>query len=397
MDTPPLYQTYLLDLLQQIETGYGHPIEPRLKQAFLDYPRHRFIPRYQHPLTRQWVELSPQTIDEHLPTLFANRSLGIYQLSESSFIATISQPVLVLNMLFLLDIQPGMSVFEIGTGSGWNAALMGHLVGPQGHVYSAEILPDLVATSQQALRATQAQSVTVILGDGMAGYASGAPFDRIIFTAGAYDIPLALHQQLKEGGLLLAVLKIAGGGDDLVLLRKQNGVLVSQYLSPVQFVPILGSYRSERRDGEPLTAFLEQAHLLSEPVDRMPFWWGSRLNWNPMERTEGVRSYLQLSQPGYRVFTTGQDLSAYCFGLYDEASQSLVVAQNDLLVSYGNLGARTRLLAALRDWVERGMPSSVRLRLRIYPQPVSVAAAGSSWAVERTDSVFVWELVSDVE
>lgn len=397
MNSPPAFQSYLLDLLQQIEAGYGHPIEPRLRQAFLSYPRHRFIPRYQHPMTRQWVELNPEIIDEHLPILYANRALGIYQLSESSFIATISQPVLVLNMLFLLDIQPGMRVFEIGTGSGWNAALMSSLVGPQGHVYSAEILPDLVTSSQQALRENQAQSATVILGDGMAGYASGAPFDRIIFTAGAYDIPLALHQQLKEGGLLLAVLKIAGGGDDLVLLRKQDGLLVSQHLAPVQFVPVLGSYRSERRDGEPLTAFLEQVHLLPEPIDRMPFWWGSRLSWNMMERTEGIRSYLQLSEPGYRVFITDQVSPVYCFGIYDEVTQSLVVAQNDSLVSYGNLGARTRLFAALGQWMEGGMPSSVRLRLRIYPQPVNVATVGSGWVVERADSVFVWESVSDVE
>ena len=397
MNTPPPYQTYLLDLLQQIEAGYGHPIEPRLREAFLDNPRHRFIPRYQHPITRQWVELNPQSLDEHLPTLYANRSLGIYQLGESSFIATISQPVLVLNMLFLLDIQPGMSVFEIGTGSGWNAALMSSLVGPQGHVYSAEILPDLVTSSQQALRESLTQSVTVLLGDGMAGYASGAPFDRIIFTAGAYDIPLALHQQLKEGGLLLAVLKIAGGGDDLVLLKKQDGILVSQYLAPVQFVPVLGSYRSEQRDGEPLSAFLEQVHLVPEPIDRMPFWWGSRLSWNMMERTEGIRSYLQLSEPDYRVFITDPASPAYCFGLYDGVTESLVVVQNDSLVSYGNLGARTRLLAALGQWVERGMPSSVRLRLRIHPQPFHVATVGQGWVVKQTDSVFVWEPVSDVE
>jgi protein-L-isoaspartate(D-aspartate) O-methyltransferase len=120
-------------------------------------------------------------------------------------------------MLDLLDTQPGNTVFEIGTGSGWNAALMGQLVGQQGHVYSMEIFPDLVHSSQQALQRAGGQSVTILAGDGALGYASGAPFDRIIFTAGSYDIPLAFHQQLKEDGLLLAVLKLAGGGDDLVL------------------------------------------------------------------------------------------------------------------------------------------------------------------------------------
>lgn len=392
MDTPHTYQVFLLDLLQQIETGYGKQIEPELREAFINCPRHLFTPHYQNPITRQWCEVTPQNIDEHLPNLYANRSLGIYQQNEPPYLATISQPVLVLNMLSLLDIQPGATVFEIGTGSGWNAALMGHLVGPQGHVYSMEILPDLVTRSEQAMQAAKVESVTVLLGDGTAGYPSGAPFDRIIFTAGSYDIPLAIHQQLKEGGLLLAVLKIPGGGDDLVLLKKQNGVLVSQYLAPVLFVPMLGIHRSEWRDGESLPTFLEQVQLASDPVDRMPYWWGSRLSWNLMERTEGIRSFLQISQPGYRVFIDNLEQASFCFGLYDQASQSLVVAKNDSLVSYGNVAARIKLMAALTQWVELGMPSSVRLQLTIHPRPASSYEDQSGWVVERTDSVFVWQL-----
>jgi protein-L-isoaspartate(D-aspartate) O-methyltransferase len=123
-------------------------------------------------------------------------------------------------MLDVLNIQSGPHVYEIGTGSGWNAALMAYLVGPTGHVYTMEILPDWVTSSQQDLQGVGVESVTVLARDCSAGYGPGAPFDRIIFTAGSYDVPLAIHQQLKEGGLLLAVLKIPGGGDDLVLLRK---------------------------------------------------------------------------------------------------------------------------------------------------------------------------------
>lgn len=260
-----------LDLLQHIEKTSGKPINPVLRQAFLNAPRHLFVPRYIHPMTQQWVEVDPQQVEDHLPVLYADRTLAIYQPAHSPFVATISQPMLVLQMLDLLDIQPGDTVFEIGTGSGWNAALMGQLVGPRGHVYSIEIFPDLANSSQQALQRAGGQSVTILTGDGMLGYSRGTPFDRIIFTAGSYDIPLSLHQQLKENGFLLAVLKLAGGGDDLILFKKLNGVLISQHASAVMFVPMLGAYRAEWRDGIEISTFLAENRLSPNPVEQVPF------------------------------------------------------------------------------------------------------------------------------
>lgn len=383
--------SYQLDLVQHFEQASGKAINPVLRQAFLNAPRHLFIPRYTHPITHQWADVDYQQVEEHLPILYADRALSIYQPASSPFIATISQPSLVLHMLDLLDIQPGNTVFEIGTGSGWNAALMGQLVGLQGHVYSMEIFPDLVHTSQQALQRAGGQSVTILAGDGALGYPPGAPFDRIIFTAGSYDIPLALHQQLKENGLLLAVLKLAGGGDDLVLFKKQQGVLVSQHASPVLFVPLLGAYRSEWRDGVELTVFLADKQLAPNPVAQVPFWWGSRSSGNLMQQTEGVRSFLQLSQPGYRVFIDQHAANPFYFGLFDETSQSLVVAQYDSLISYGGLAAQTKLLDSLSHWVQLGMPSSVRLPLKVYPKTGPLPKNPSGWVLDRMDSIFVWQ------
>ncbi|RZM08606.1 MAG: hypothetical protein EOO88_49965, partial [Pedobacter sp.] len=350
--------SHQLNLLQHIETVWGKPLNPRLRQAFLSAPRHLFVPRFIHPMTQQWIELEPQQLEQYLPILYTDRALAIYQPPNSPFVATISQPLLVLQMLDLLDIQPGHAVYEIGTGSGWNAALIGQLAGPQGRVYSTEIFPDLAHTSQQALLGVGGQSVTVLAADGSLGYEPGAPYDRIIFTAGSYDIPLAIHQQLKEDGLLLAVLKLAGGGDDLVLFKKQQGVLVSQHASAVLFVPMLGTYRSAWRDGMDLTTFLAQQQLTPEPVEQVPFWWGSRSSENYMPQTEGIRSFLQLSQPGYRVFVDFNSATPFYFGLYDEVSQSLVAAKGDSLISYGGLGAKTRLLDGLSHWIRIGMPSS---------------------------------------
>lgn len=384
-------RSHQLELLQHIEKVWGKTLNPSLRQAFLNTPRHLFTPRYTHPMTQQWIEVDPLQVEQHLPILYADRPLGIYKPADSSFVATISQPLLVLQMLDLLDIQSGHTVFEIGTGSGWNAALMAQLTKTQGHVYSTEIFPDLAHSSQQALQRVGGQSVTILAADGSLGYEPGAPFDRIIFTAGSYDIPLAIHRQLKENGLLLAVLKLAGGGDDLVLFKKQQGVLLSQYASAVQFVPMLGAYQSEWRDGIDLSVFLAHKQLASAPVEQVSYWWGSRSSRNLMPQTEGVRSFLQLSQPGYRVFTDLNSATPFYFGLYDEVSQSLVIAQDDSLISYGGLEAKTKLLDGLSQWIRIGMPSSLNLPLEIYPKTKPLPVNVSGWVLEREDSVFVWQ------
>lgn len=385
-------QTYQQKLLNHVEAGHGKPVEERLRRAFLNCPRHLFIPQYLHPQTGQWLAVDFENPERHLPILYADRSLPIYQEESSEYVATISQPSLVLEMLSRLDIQPGSRVFEIGTGSGWNAALMSWLVGPEGNVTTTEILPELVASSQRALSRAGVQGVTVLSGDGALGYAPGAPFDRIVFTAGAYDIPLALHEQLREGGLALVVLKIPGGGDDLVLLRKQNGRLVSEYSASVQFVPMLGTYRAEWRDGVDLRAFLQENGLSPEPVSRVPFNWGHRVRGHFMPQTEGLRSFLHISEPGYRVFLRPDPGLPLSFGLFDEASRALVVASPEALISYGNPSAERKLVVAINQWVKRGMPSSVHLILTVTPKAAPVPAEVNGWILERTDSRFIWQL-----
>src|SRR5262245_60881794 len=117
-------------------------------------------------------------------------------------------------MLDLLQVQPGQTILELGTGSGWNAALLGPLVGPSGNVYSVEILAELGRRAAQTVAELGIANVRVIPGEGGDGYAAGAPFDRIACTAGAYDLPGAFYEQLKPGGLLLTVIKNPGGGDN---------------------------------------------------------------------------------------------------------------------------------------------------------------------------------------
>src|SRR5207247_4227997 len=128
-------------------------------------------------------------LKEHLPTLYSDRPLGLFGEDENNPISTISQPSLVLRMLDMLQLHRGQTVFELGAGSGWNAALMGHLVGPAGHVYSLEIIPEVAQMAVDTIATLGITNVHIIAADGGEGYAAGAPYDRAIFTAGNCCLP----------------------------------------------------------------------------------------------------------------------------------------------------------------------------------------------------------------
>jgi protein-L-isoaspartate(D-aspartate) O-methyltransferase len=151
---------------------------------------------------------------------------------------TISAPGVVAFMLERLDIRPGMSVLEIGTGTGYNAALLSHLAGPEGKVVSIEILPELHELAVRNLsRIGAPKNITLVLGDGSVGYKKEAPYDRIIATAGMPDLNQQILDQLKKDGKMVAPV----GGEhfqDLVVFDKKSGE--QKRILPVVFVPLRG-------------------------------------------------------------------------------------------------------------------------------------------------------------
>src|SRR5262249_33844858 len=139
---------------------------------------------------------------------------------DEKVLSTISEPSFVLRMLDLLRLEPGQRVFELGTGSGWNAALIGNIVGPSGHVYSVEIIPELAKQASETIKSLGIETVSVMEADGGEAYAWGAPLARATSPAGTYDLPRHFYQQIKPDGLLLVVIKSEGGGDTLFILKK---------------------------------------------------------------------------------------------------------------------------------------------------------------------------------
>ena len=149
---------------------------------------------------------------------------------------TISQPYIVALMSERLELSGDERVLEIGTGSGYQAAVLSLLAK---QVYSIEIVPELMSSARELLAQLGYDNVTVLLGDGNLGWEKDSPYDAIIVTAAAPRIPPALLEQLAEGGRLVLPV-VRGEEQHLLRLRKRNGRIVEENLGLVRFVPLVG-------------------------------------------------------------------------------------------------------------------------------------------------------------
>src|SRR5712691_4736152 len=154
---------------------------PHVEAAFRAVPRHLFLPGT--PLDRVYS-------DEAIPTKHL----------DGATVSSSSQPAIMAFMLEQLQLQPGHRVLEIGAGTGYNAALMAHIVGDTGRVVTVDLDEDLVASAREHLAAAGVNHVQVVCGEGGLGCPDGAPYDRIILTVGPSDILPAWREQLKPDG-----------------------------------------------------------------------------------------------------------------------------------------------------------------------------------------------------
>src|SRR5215211_3761115 len=317
MEPVEKYQRQLLEQAQAIY--YETPLSEATQNAYLETPRHQFVRRYRRWGIKEWSEVNKDNLEEHLATLYSDQALVLFGDRDDDVPSTISQPSFVLRMLDMLQLARGQKVFELGAGSGWNAALMGHLVGPEGYVCSLELIPEVARTAAANIEALGIRNVSVIEGDGGEGYATGAPYDRAIFTAGAYDLPHPFFEQIKEGGLLLIVIKNEGGGDTLFLLRKEHEHFESLEGLPCGFVQMKGKYQLESLKPLQLETLPQWSELQKMPVNRRPFWWGGQGKGDFPWRTLAIRSFLGIMEPCFRAFKTekreGQLREEHYFGL----------------------------------------------------------------------------------
>lgn len=184
--------------------------DPEVLRAMKKVPRHLFV---------------PEDIRDHA---YEDRALPV------GYGQTISQPYVVAAMTEALQARPGMKVLEIGTGTGYQAAILAEM-GLK--VFTIEIIPELAKSARERLEKLGYRGITVIEGDGYKGYPQEAPFDRIIVTAAPPEVPQALKEQLAVGGRL--VIPVGEFDQDLIVLEKKPDGFVSSYLFPVRFVPMV--------------------------------------------------------------------------------------------------------------------------------------------------------------
>lgn len=190
-------------------------LTPRVMKAIERVPRHAFVPESQR---------------DHA---YENRPLPI---GEGQ---TISQPYIVALMTDMLELEPDDVVLEIGTGSGYQAAVLAELAA---RVYTIEVIESVGRRGAAALREQGYTNVHTRIGDGYAGWPEHAPFDAIIVTAAARHVPQPLIDQLKPGGRLVIPVGPEGSVQQLLLLRKQrDGSVTETDTIPVQFVPLTRS------------------------------------------------------------------------------------------------------------------------------------------------------------
>jgi protein-L-isoaspartate(D-aspartate) O-methyltransferase len=154
-------------------------------------------------------------------------------------ISSASAPGVVAGMLEELDVRPGHRVLEIGAGTGYNAALLAHMVGAAGSVTTVEYDEAVAVSAGEALARAGYGQVMVVCGDGVFGWAGNAPYDRIVVTAGAWDVPPAWRDQLAGDGVLVVPLRMRGL-TRVVALERDGAALVSRSARMCGFVPMRG-------------------------------------------------------------------------------------------------------------------------------------------------------------
>ena len=186
-------------------------VHPAVLKAMAEVPRHLFVPEGVRSRAYEDYPLA----------------IGAGQ--------TISQPYIVAYMTEAVDPRPGDRVLEVGTGSGYQAAVLASIVA---EVYTIEIIPDLAETARRQLDDLGYENVTVRTGDGYRGWPEKAPFDSIVVTAAPDDVPPTLLEQLKPGGRL--VIPVGSAEQQLIRLTRREKGFERESLLPVRFVPMTG-------------------------------------------------------------------------------------------------------------------------------------------------------------
>ena len=218
-EPPPSPQTLVETLKRK-----GDLRDPRIEAAFLQVPRDVFLPG-----------LPPEEV-------YADEAIVIKRDPDGTAASSSSQPSMMVIMLEQLQLRSGDNVLEIGTGTGYNAAIMQHLIRPTGRVTTIEYDKVLAHEARNNLQRALMGDVTVVHGDGAQGFAPRANYDRILATVGVWDVPRMWARQLKQKGILVAPMWLDGLQYSAAFHPQSDGTLYSEDNRPCGFVRLRGAF-----------------------------------------------------------------------------------------------------------------------------------------------------------
>ncbi len=380
---------------------------PLVEEAFRAVPRHLFV------------------TDMPLESVYSDESIYTKRVKGQPASAA-SAPSMMAIMLEQLDLHPGQGVLEIGAGTGYNAALIAHIVGPTGQVVTVEIDEDLVAGARIHLSAAGFDDVQVVCADGGFGYPDMATYDRVILTVGAWDIAPPWQDQLIAGGRLVLPLSIAGPYQKSVAFEKTADHLTSVSIAETGFVWLRGALvepDTHVRLGPELGFDIQIGDGRTIDTDMIYSWLmgpsrevSTKVRVAPREIRSGACLWLALHEPTYcELNVEGESPDRgrlpYLWRWSNQRGTVGVSGDNGLCVmmrrpdesppvellirSYGRGDALAeRLIEQMAAWDLAGRPSTNGLRIRAYPRDTKYVTSNGEFVVGKrwTQLVLDWQL-----
>ena len=382
--TETKYPDQLLHNFVDMLKATGSVKSKAIERALQSTPRHLFVDR-MHPLgkRKRYIEVDPtRPTKGQLARIYSDEAL----LSRMNPPSSTSQPSLVVHMLEVLCARPGHRVFEVGAGTGWNAALLSHLVGPSGQVISMDIQPDVTHAARRHLKRQGAKNVRVVTGDAARGYARGAPYDRLITTVTCPAVFPAWWEQLTLGGVMVMTLSDLPGESQCLMLRlqKRKDRLRGEVVSLPGFMLFTGKHG--------IAPQWEQAQKLVEefagkrPTIRERAFWASIPDGRKNMLRRDLAFFAQLQ--GCTVIPNMMDT----FALMTHKGRDICIAGENHIVSYRGRECFDKFKKIQAKWLALGAPSRQKYCVEVWPDTVRRNHRRNSWELRIGAMDFIFSL-----